>query len=145
MELPKFERSVLRAGKEAGIDNKVWFPEWNCFCCHDYGTVRPLLVQKVIPDHNSKLDKAVVCQRCDAGGLLTGEHYDQRFTRAICNQLAEIERQNWVDFAKGQQRSLNLDRLAKSMSMSGIQNRTANDEREIQIRKAEIETKETMV
>ena len=144
MKLPKFERSPLRPDKQADADNEIWFPDWNCFCCHDYGTVRPALVQKVIPDHDSKLDKAVVCQRCDAGIGMTADHYDQRFNRAICNQLAEIERQDWVDFAKGQQRSFNLDRLTKSMAMPGVRDRTANDEREIQLRKDEIEAKEAL-
>ncbi len=139
MELPKFERQPLRPDKEATTDNEIWFPDWNCFCCHDQGRIPPILVERLIPGYDYGRDKAVACQRCDAGAWMTGEEYDQRFNRLICNQLAEIERANWIETVKGQQRTFDLDRLAKSMAMSGTHDRTANDEREIQIRRAEIE------
>lgn len=121
MELPKFERQPLRTEKELGADSEIFFPSWHCFCCEDSGRISPTLAKLVIPSYDDWHDKPVACQRCDAIDCRAGEHsdqYDQRFTREICDQLAEYERKNWMQTVKAQQRRLNINRLSESLGKS---------------------------
>ena len=141
MSLPKLPREPIRPEKEPDVDNDIWLPEWKCFCCHDYGRVSPHLASLVIPDYDHWKDKPPACQRCSKGSDKVGSfEYDQRFNRSICNELDKIERDNWTQTIKSQQKHiLDLKKLALSRTMPGAGERTANDEREIRQRKQEIE------
>lgn len=137
---PTFDPEPIKAPNAEQTDKEIWFPDWQCFCCHDYGLVADHLISLVIPSFSKHADKMPVCQRCSAGAeKLSSPAFDQRFTWRICNDLDKLERDNWKSTVKNQQRRFDLDRLAKSMAMPGTRDRTANDEREILQRKAEIE------
>lgn len=138
--LPQLSRHSVQPEKETE-DPEIWFPDWKCFCCHDSGVVVPILVRRVIPGYNDLFDRPPACQRCSAGESCTNpDIHDLRFNRKICNQLDKIERDGWIQTAKAnQQRIIDMKALADSMAMPGIRDRTANDEREIQQRKQEVE------
>lgn len=134
-DLPKLQR--LRNPK-ANQDKEIWKPSWHCFCCHDTGIVRR--PELVIEDYNDVEDLAVVCQKpgCSAGAHLIGMELDERFTSAICATLDAICREDWQRTVE--QKFANIQALAKKMQMSGTCARTANDDREVQQRKEEIES-----
>ena len=145
--LPEFDINPIRPDKEPHIDETVFFPDWQCFCCHDSGFVDPRLTKLVIREYDYWRDKRAVCQRCEEGIHYEDyyDNYDQRFSKQVCNELDTIERREWADEAKAQQRRINLNQLNKSMTMPGAIGRTANDEREIQLRKQEIEVRDSIV
>lgn len=129
MSLPKLPRQPMRPDKEDCFDAQIWYPDWKCFCCCDFGTVQPKLAALVIPDYNHSRDKFPVCYRCEAGSVFAGrKEYDHRFNRNICSELDKIERDVWVQFVKGKQclyeqiRSLSTD-----MSIR-LGNRTSEEE-----------------
>ena len=142
--LPEFDINPIRPDKAPRIDENVFFPPWQCFCYHDSGLVDPRLTKLVIQEYDYSRDKRAICQRCEVGIRYDGycDNYDQRFSKQVCNELDTIERQEWVKEAKAQQRRINLKRLNKSMTMPGSRGRNANDDREIAIRKQEIELRE---
>lgn len=139
MNLPKLPRQPIRPDKEPDVDQKIWYPDWQCFCCHDSGFVIPLLAKQVIPDYNANRDKKAACYRCEAGSLYSGcEEYDQRFNRLICKELDKIERDNWYQTIKAkQQRILNVKKLAQQFAMSGVRDRSSLEELEAQRRHQE--------
>jgi hypothetical protein len=128
----------MRPDKEECFDAQIWYPDWKCFCCCDSGTAQPKLAALVIPNYDHSRDKFPVCYRCDSGSVFAGrEEYDHRFNRNICNELDKIEREVWVQFAKGKQHLYEQIRsLSTDMSMrSG--DRTPESEMEAQRRHKE--------
>lgn len=138
--LPQLPRYVAQPEKEEA-DKEVWFPSWSCFCCHDSGFVRDLLVLSVIPDYNPLFDRPPVCQACPTGiDRANPDIHDLRFTRKTCVTLDKIERLNWTTSIKAQQQLIvDTKALASKMAMPGTRDRTDNDNREVQQRKQHVE------
>lgn len=133
-QLPRLSR---RRNPSVNPDKEIWQPRWRCFCCQDSGIVRsPGLV---IEDYNATEDLPVVCQKpgCLAGTHLIGRELDERFTAVICTKLDAISREDWKRTVE--QKFANIQALTAQMKMPGSRDRTDNDEREIQLRKQEIE------
>ncbi len=131
-------------------EKEIWQPSWKCFCCKDTGTVHPHLAEKIIPDYNPDRDRIPICQLSPAcvrkspcNSQLAKENFDMRFTQAICQQLDMFERTAWR--LTTERKAINIQALADKMTMpkveyaDGRKERNANDEREIQQHKAEIE------
>ena len=144
-ELPKFERSPINPKNEAE-DKEIWQPNWKCFCCHDTGRIYPTLVRLIIPDYDYDKDKVPICQNCNAGSnwMHLQEMIDTRIDLKICRRLDQFERENWKrttvqQFEIAKKRvSLVTDEIAKAHSLTNS-DRTQNDNREVQQRKAEVE------
>ncbi len=147
MKLPRLTPEPIRPELEAEIGKQIWQPRWNCFCCQDTGKVVLWLVRRVIPEYDSNRDKPVACQlpRCEAGqDFKNDENFDQRFTPGICAELNWLNQENWRETIKAQFEGMqkakaNMDTLARGMKMPGARGRSANDEREVQQRKQEVE------
>ena len=134
--LPSFDAEPIRPDKAPDVDQEVFHPGWQCFCCHDSGLVNYHLVKLVITKYDDWHHKMVACQRCAQGQTkLNDPNYDQRFNWKTCNELDTIERQQWADFAKAQQRQINLERLNKTMTMPGAAGRTEDDNLRVQQKK----------
>jgi hypothetical protein len=130
-------------------DKEIWQPKWKCFCCQDTGNVQRHLAEKIIPDYNPDRDRIPICQSSPACTqksrwiLLPKENLDMRFTQAICQQLDMFEREGWRQATED--KAIDIRSLADGMTMpkveylDGRNRRDANDEREIQQRKAAIE------
>ena len=141
--LPSFDAEPIRPEKANSVDQEIFYPEWRCFSCHDSGLIDPRLAKLVMQNYDYWEHKRAACQRCELGDSYSDhKNYDQRFTKKVCDELDTIERREWSQFAKAEQRRLELDRLAKCLTMPGSRGRNANDEREIEIRKQEIELRE---
>lgn len=141
MNLPQLPRKAVHPQVEKQ-DKEIWRPSWKCFCCQDTGIVHLNLAKLVIPDYNWMRDCLPVCQspKCDLGSRwlhLGNNNLDMRFTSVICQQLDMHEREVWNLTVK--RKFINLQPVAKKRSMSGVEDRTENDNREIQQRKGEIE------
>ncbi len=100
MKLPKLSREIIRQEDQPGYSPELWQPSWNCFCCHDTGTVNPHLAKQVIEGYKLDKDKIPRCQNpcCNAGenlDSLDSDMVDYRFTSAICQQLDAIHREDW--------------------------------------------------
>ncbi|WP_229490646.1 hypothetical protein [Nostoc favosum] len=101
-----------------------------------------------MPQYNSSLDRNPVCQApgCNEGAnwLHLKRNIDMRFTAAICQELDRINREHWRQATQQQferykkQLDIATGAIAQSHSLA-ISNRTSNDDREVQQRKAEIE------
>ena len=95
------------------LGNKICFPSWNCYCCHDTGAVSPRLVKLIIPDYNLDKDKLPFCQKT---GCSEGDKYlnnpsiasslDWRFDNKLCQKLDRIEREEW-----GRERNRTISQL----------------------------------
>ncbi len=130
-------------------DKKIWQPSWKCFCCQDTGTVQPFLAQKIIPDYDYDRDRLPICQLSPACAqksrwiLLPKSNLDMRFSEAICQQLDIYARASWRLTIERQ--AISIQALANKMTMpkveyaDGRKERNANDEREIQQHKSDIE------
>ncbi|MCC5640863.1 hypothetical protein LC593_34565 [Nostoc sp. CHAB 5844] len=143
-ELPIFEPLSVRSKQEE--DKELWQPSWNCFCCQDTGKIQPSLIRLVMPDYNYDRDRLPICQLCTKSNDLFHLNefgvLDTRFDLYLCKKLDAIARDDWkrttlhhfetvkkrVEKATGQ--------IVHSLT---TQNRTQNDNREVQQRKAEIE------
>ena len=144
-ELPKFERSQVFPKIEVE-DKEIWQPSWKCFCCHDTGRIYPTLVRLIIADYDYDKDKIPVCQNCNAGSnwMHLQSMIDTRIDFKICRHFDQFERDNWKrttvqQFEIVKKRiGLVTDEIAQSHSLTK-NNRTSNDDREVQQRKAEIE------
>lgn len=98
MTLPQLPREPIRPNLLSEIDKEIWQPNWGCYCCHDTGLVREILVLLVIPDYDKHKDRLVACQRsgCEASfNFRLDSHYDQRFNPSICAELDKISRDDW--------------------------------------------------
>jgi hypothetical protein len=141
--LPQLPPSrVNRARSGDGVDKEIWKPSWNCFCCQDTGRIHPHLVRLVIPEYDCDRDRIPVCQRlkCYEGSkwMHLKDNLDMRLTAAICGELDRISREDWNNTVK--QKFLNIQELAKKMAMPNqIYRRTENDEREVQLRKEQVQ------
>lgn len=112
------------------------------------GIVDPHLARLVMPTYNSDRDRNPVCQApgCNEGAnwLHLKGNIDMRFTAAICQELDRINREHWRQATQQQferykkQLDIATGAIAQSHSLA-ISNRTSNDDREVQQRKAEIE------
>lgn len=141
-DLPTFGRYPALPEKEQTEDAEIWFPSWKCFCCHDSGLVSPPLVRLIIPDYDNLRDRSPVCQRCPVGETRINPNiHDLRFTRKICDRLDRFERDDWTETVKTRQnRIVELKELTDKLAMPGSRDRTENDNREVQLRKEEIES-----
>lgn len=138
--LPKFEPELIRPVVDSELGNELFYPDWKCFCCEDSGMIRSISAKQVIPNYSDWHHKPITCQRCDKGSPnMNDPNYDQRFNYRICVELDKLRRDDWKATVKSQQRNIDITKLAKSLSMPGCRDRTGEDEREIQIEKAEIE------
>lgn len=104
--IPTLSRESLEP--EDKEDNEAWRPRWKCFCCHDTGIINGNLVRLVIPDYKALSDKRPLCQRCDISDRYHSDDlpeyiaasHDYRFTREICDQLNQFEKENWDNTLK---------------------------------------------
>lgn len=150
MKLPQLPRSPIRPEIVSDINKEIWQPDWNCFCCHDTGLVTGSAIFAVIPDYDGLRDQPVACRhpRCEAGTYYQGdETYDDRFTQALCINLDKSERQAWKEtienrFKNAQKAAESIKALADGLAMPGSRPRTANETREIEIRKQNLEVTE---
>lgn len=144
-DLPRFARQLMRPQQEE-LGNKICFTDWNCYCCHDTGTISPRLVKLIIPDYNLDRDKLPFCQK---SGCSEGDKYlnnpsitsslDWRFDNKLCQKLDRIEREEWrlerdrtignlnvIDFAE--QKSLRRgDRSSLEQEQVDINHQTERD------------------
>ena len=143
--LPTFERLPVNPKNEEE-DKELWQPNWKCFCCHDTGRIYPTLVRLIIADYDYDKDKIPVCQNCNAGSnwMHLQSMIDTRIDFKICRHLDKFERDNWKRTTVQQfeiikkRIGLVTDEIAQSHSLTK-NNRTPNDDREVQLRLAEIE------
>ncbi|MFK0730438.1 MAG: hypothetical protein ACIWVG_04585 [Gloeotrichia echinulata HAB0833] len=140
MNLPELPSQPVRDEDKPGYQKEIWQPTWHCFCCQDSGIVRSHLAKMVIPTFDFDRDLLPICQApgCNAGGrwLRLQGNIDMRLTATICQELDRISREDW---RKSIRRQVDIRALAQKLAMSGTKQRTENDNREVQQRKAEIE------
>lgn len=140
-DLPQFEplpviEPLLEEEKE------LFYPKWRCFCCQDSGLVRPLLVKLVMPNYDDNRDKWVACQNLSCNQFnerwsgVPLHNFDTRFLPAICQKLDLKSREDW---RKTVQRQVDIRALSLKLAMPGSQERTEQDNQEVQQRKAEVE------
>jgi hypothetical protein len=141
MKLPELPPEPIRREDQPGYEKEIWQPSWECFCCEDSGIVRSHLASMVIRGYDSKRDRIPICQApgCSAGvnWLHLEGNIDMRLTAAICQELDRINREDWQKTTE--RKFINLKSLSKKLAMPGTRDRTDNDNREVQQRKAEIE------
>ncbi|WP_414552514.1 hypothetical protein [Anabaena sp. CCY 0017] len=141
MKLPELPPEPIRDEDQPGYQKEIWQPSWRCFCCEDTGIVRSRLAAMVIHGYNSNRDRLPICQApgCNAGvnWLHLEGNIDMRLTAAICQELDRISREDWRQST--QQKFVNIQALSKKLAMPRSCERTEQDNREVQQRKAEIE------
>lgn len=139
--LPQLPPEPMRPEEENPEGKEIFHPTWQCFCCQDTGKVQPHLVRYVIPAYNYDRDRLPVCQAPDCLASANYLHLqgciDMRLTAEICQELDRISREDWRQTQKRQ--FINIKALAKKVAMPGSGERTDNDNREVQLQKAEIE------
>lgn len=138
-DLPQLEPLPLNPRPEEE-DKELFYPSWQCFCCHDSGIVQQHLARLIMPKYCSNRDKWPACQNCGAfnerwSGVLL-QNFDTRFNLKICQKLDLISRNDWKETV---QRQIDIKTLAKKMAMPGVSDRTANDEAEVLSRKQNAE------
>ena len=149
MNLPKLPREQIRDEDKPGYEKQIWSPSWQCFCCQDTGKVHPHLVKLVIPGYDWDSDRIPICQKskCKFGANwlhLGFANIDMRLNADICQELDKFSREDWRNttqqqFEKYKKRiEASFNQIAQERSLTK-KNRTQNDEREVQQRKAEIE------
>ncbi|MCG6137625.1 MAG: hypothetical protein MET45_23820 [Nostoc sp. LLA-1] len=142
MKLPELSPEPIRDEDQPGYQKEIWQPSWRCFCCEDRGIVRSRLAAMVIRGYNFDRDRLPICQApgCKAGfnWLHLEGNIDMRLTAAVCQELDRISRLDWRQTT--QQKFINLKAISQKMAMPGSGERTEQDNREVQQRKAEIET-----
>lgn len=145
-DLPIFERLPINE-KTENDDKEIWQPKWNCFCCQDTGLIYRHLIELIIPNFDPNRDRIPVCQGCNKFDNYHLKEYgvlDLRFDLYICKKLDAIARDGWKRTTLSQfekyknQLDIATGAIAQSHSLA-VTNRTSNDEREVQQRKAEIE------
>lgn len=143
--LPQFERSPILPNEVE--DKEIWQPKWNCFCCQDTGQIQAHLVRLIILDYDHNRDRIPVCQGCnkfDRHNLRDYGVLDTRFDLFLCKKLDGISRNDWKQITQKQfekykkQLDIATDQISKSHSLASS-DRTQNDDREVQQRKAEVE------
>lgn len=96
-EFEPLEALPVRPKQE--VNNEIWQPRWNCFCCRDTGKIQPDLVRHIIPSYNYDRDRIPMCQNCNCGhswlhldgfGVI-----DQRLSPQICKKLDAFAREDW--------------------------------------------------
>ena len=108
-QLPQFPREPIRDRRSMAIDAEFWQPKWKCFCCEDTGFVSPRLVERIIPGYNPDEDRVPICHRCDAADWAVNSPIemsltlDWRFDKPLCQQLDQLNRQEWRKTAQQQQ------------------------------------------
>ena len=140
MDFPQLSPETIRPEEQE--EKEIWQPSWKCFCCQDTGRVQPHLAKLVIPDYNDWHDKLPICQApgCNQYSRWMGvgnNNLDMRFVSTICQQLDMYSREDWRKTVE--RKAINFQELAQKRAMSGVLERTFNDNREIQQRKAEVE------
>jgi len=140
--LSQFERLPINEQTE-NEDKEIWQPKWNCFCCQDTGQIQAHLVRLIISDYDPNRDRIPVCQGCnkfDRHNLRDYGVLDTRFDLFLCKKLDRIARDDWKQVTEKQFEMVKqrVNQIAQSHNLA-VSNRTQNDEREVQQRKAEIE------
>lgn len=153
MPLPKFQKLVQKAA--SAVDREIFpMPQWGCFFCRDSGLGCCPEISQVIEGYAAATDTPIVCQRrsCGKGGELFGgapefRELDWRFTPEVCEELHRLSVADWESTraawyeAKKNGRNLIVENAIEIkqqiQKISGVTNRNANDEREIQQRKEE--------
>ena len=134
---PELEPIVLREEAQPGYEKVAWKPTWNCFCCHDTGFVRYLLVKKVMPSYVSGRHKPVECNATNCNirlgdALYETETLDRRFSADLCDRLDSDERRMWEEWSKEQhqkRRKLIDSNIAKNLR---VRSRTNYEQWEVQ-------------
>lgn len=119
---PKLPRQPMRPEEEPGVDKPAWYPNWQCFCCHDTGIVQNHLALMVIEGYDQKRDKMPLCQNpgCKAGKKRSNisNCLDTRLSPVICQELDMEERSDWQDTQQQpHQKRLDIRFLVEKMSM----------------------------
>ncbi len=134
---PELEPIVLREEAQPGYEKVAWKPTWNCFCCHDTGFVRYLLVKKVMPSYVSGRHKPVECNATNCNirlgdALYETETLDRRFSADLCDRLDSDERRMWEEWSKEQhqkRRKLIDSNITKNLR---VRSRTNYEQWEVQ-------------
>ncbi len=138
-QLPPEPIRPERLGPEAM--KEAWKPSWRCFACHDTGIITGYLVFLVVPEYSDKVHKNLACKNPSCRNIApssSNPNYDHRFSIEICRELDKISREDWTRTIEN--KFINFKALAEMKKMPGDTGRTANDDREILQRKAEIES-----
>ncbi|NES68674.1 MAG: hypothetical protein F6K24_27320 [Okeania sp. SIO2D1] len=124
-QLPKLQRQPMRPEDKPGAEKECWQPRWRCFCCHDRGTIIPILASLVIEGYDPQKDKLPLCQNpdCEAGKAFYSptleECIDERISPAVCQQLDLIERENWhqtrLQWHQMRQKPVDLSTIGKNL------------------------------
>lgn len=147
MTIHKIPRSAMRPDDEAIKDTEIWQPSWKCFCCMDSGIIAPHLAAMAIENYNRANDRLPRCAApgCKAKCLFDTDQLqdciDYRVDTQVCQELDLVERESWRNTVRMKhQRIVELKQLADKLAMPGSRERTANDDREVQQRKQEVES-----
>ncbi len=147
MDFKKLKPIPLRPECSPDYDKQLWQPNWCCFCCHDTGFVIDRLAAYVIEGYTSGQHKIALCQatRCQAeiGETLEASgSLDERLTPEICDELDNLEREEWARTLKKQREIRKqakgvVDKLAESKSIR-LRRRTPTEEMEVRRRHEEV-------
>lgn len=130
----------MRPESKPDYDKRLWQPSWDCFCCHDTGFVIDKLAAYVIEGYISGQHKIAICQatKCQAQigeTLELSGSLDNRLTQEICDDLDNLEREEWARTLKSKQelrkKALEMvDELAQRKSMR-LRRRSLQEEMEV--------------
>lgn len=144
--MKKLPRLPMRPDEEDPQDLEVWQPSWKCFCCADTGIITPHLAAMAIEGYDRDKDKLPRCVApgCRADCAFDTEQLDNcidyRVAASTCQELDVIARADWKTTVKSNQaRAVEIKQLADKMKMPGCRDRTAEDDRQVQQRKQEVE------
>ncbi len=140
-DLPQFEPLPVIPPLQ-DEEEELFYPRWHCFCCQDSGIVNAHLVRLVMPNYDDRRDKWVACQNLGCNKFnerwsgVPLDNFDNRFQPAICQKLDLKSRSDWRSTVEHQ---VEIIKLAKKLKMPFCGERTEDQNREVQQRKAEIE------
>jgi len=141
--IPKLQR--LRHPKVIQQEKQIYQPSWDCHCCRDSGLI--VWPDKVIDGYHELEDLPVLCNRpgCSAASQWRGMGLDERISPEVCQLLHDLSVEDWkvtvkLQWSRAKQIAEQIHHLAqiKSLRPEGCE-RTDNDEREIQIRKENVQ------
>jgi hypothetical protein len=147
MDFKKLKPIPMRPECEPDYDKKLWQPNWHCFCCHDTGFVIDKLAAYVIEGYVSGQHKIARCRssKCQAQigeTLESSGSLDDRLTRKICDDLDNLEREEW---ARSLSKKVELRRQAKGMvdelaerKSMRLRRRTCQEEMEVRRKHEEV-------
>ena len=147
MDFKKLKPIPLRPECSPDYDKQLWQPNWCCFCCHDTGFVLERLAAYVIEGYTRGQHKIAKCRasNCQAEIRETLEasgSLDERLTPEICDELDNLEREEWARTLNKQREMRKqalevVDELAERKSIR-LRRRTPSEEMEVRRRHEDV-------